>query len=106
LIIEVGRSSKARDRGPKMALFGRAGVRKYLTFAVEEKELVWRELIDGQYHPLKSDEDGILRSGVFPGLWLDAAALIAGDGNRLMEVLRQGVASPGHASFVSSLAVR
>jgi hypothetical protein len=48
--------------------------------------------------------DGILRSEVFPGLWLDPAAFLKRDGKRLLAVLRQGLAAPEHAAFVAKLA--
>jgi hypothetical protein len=43
------------------------------------------------------------RSRVFPGLWLDEAALLRLDVARLMEVLQQGLASRAHAAFVKRL---
>jgi hypothetical protein len=46
---------------------------------------------------------GIYRSKVFPGLWLDGAALFAEDRRRLIAVLEQGLASPEHAAFVARL---
>jgi len=52
------------------------------------------------------DADGILRSEVFPGLWLDPAAFLKRDGRRLLAVLRQGLASPEHAAFVAKLAAK
>jgi hypothetical protein len=31
--------------------------------------------VDGVYEPLEADEHGIIRSALFPGLWLDTHAL-------------------------------
>ena len=42
----------------------------------------------------RSARTGIYRSEVFPGLWLDPAALIRGDSRRVVEVVGAG---PGHA---------
>ena len=47
--------------------------------------------------------DGILRSAVFPGLWLDPAALVRGDKARVKAVLQGGLDSPEHAAFVARL---
>ena len=47
--------------------------------------------------------EGILRSEVFPGLWLDPAALGRLDSKRIREVLQQGLALPEHAAFVAHL---
>jgi hypothetical protein len=46
---------------------------------------------------------GIIRSEVFPGLWLAPAALLAGDLLRVLAVLQQGLASPEHAAFAAAL---
>jgi len=47
--------------------------------------------------------DGILRSAVFPGLWLDPAALVRGDKATVKAILQQGLDSPEHADFVARL---
>jgi hypothetical protein len=52
------------------------------------------------------DADGIFRSRVFPGLWLHANALLQRDGVTVIEVLRQGLATPEHAAFVRQLQER
>jgi hypothetical protein len=46
---------------------------------------------------------GRYMSEVFPGLWLDPAALVRGDIGRVLDVLRSGLASPEHATFVEQL---
>ena len=48
----------------------------------------------------------ILRSVVFAGLWLDPAALLAKDKQRMLAVLQQGLQSPEHAAFVAELGKR
>lgn len=48
--------------------------------------------------------DGIFRSEVFPGLWLDPKALFDDDLDRLIAVVDQGIATPEHAAFVARLA--
>ena len=53
-----------------------------------------------------ADEDGTLRSRAFPGLWLDPAALLAGDIAAVLATLERGLASPEHAAFVAELAGR
>jgi hypothetical protein len=49
-------------------------------------------------------DDGLLRSQVFPGLWLDAQALLEFDGRRMLAALQQGLALPQHAAFAARLA--
>ncbi|HXT60577.1 MAG TPA: hypothetical protein VN699_18185, partial [Pirellulales bacterium] len=50
-----------------------------------------------------ADADGIFRSTVFPGLWLDEPALLSADAARLLQTLRTGLASAEHAAFVQAL---
>ena len=52
----------------------------------------------GKFKPLLPDADGIIRSQVFPGLWLHVEAFLNRDGQRLVAALRQGLASPQHAT--------
>lgn len=48
--------------------------------------------------------EGILKSTVFPGLWLDAAVLLEGKLSQVLAVLDRGIKSPEHAAFVAKLA--
>jgi hypothetical protein len=57
-----------------------------------------------RFEALSPGPDGVYRSEVFPGLWLDPAALYRSDLRRLIDVLAAGLASPEHAAFVDRLA--
>ena len=46
-------------------------------------------------------EDGLHRSAVFPGLWLDPHALLRGDRQRLRSLIDLGCATVEHAEFVA-----
>jgi hypothetical protein len=59
--------------------------------------------VDGVYEPLEADEHGIIRSALFPGLWLDTHALWKRDAATLLATLQQGLASDEHAAFVAHL---
>ena len=48
--------------------------------------------------------DGILRSEVFPGLWLDPSALLNGDTQQLRAVVELGCATSEHGDFLLRLA--
>jgi hypothetical protein len=55
---------------------------------------------------IEPDADGMIRSSVFPGLWLNVPALLEG---RMMEVLnglQAGIADPIHHAFVQELVGR
>jgi hypothetical protein len=44
-----------------------------------------------------------LRSTVFPGLWLDTAALLRGDLSTVLAVVQRGLSSSEHAEFAARL---
>jgi Uma2 family endonuclease len=103
LVAEVAASSASFDLNTKLNVYRRNAVREYLVWRVLQHQFDWFVLRSGQFQPLPPDAEGILRSEVFPGLWLDAAALIRGDMPRVLAVVQQGVASPEHAAFVRLL---
>ena len=63
--------------------------------------MVWWELREGDYQEIAPGADALLRSGVFPGLWLDVTALLRGDMKAVLATLRRGFGSPEHATFVA-----
>ena len=103
LVAEVAASSVSIDRNAKLRAYRDHGVREYVLWRVEEAEIDWFVLRDGQFVALAPAEDGVLKSEVFPGLWLDPAAMVALDAGRVHEVLLRGVASPEHAAFVERM---
>src|SRR5437762_2572336 len=82
----------------------RAGVKEYVVVTLRQRRVYWFVRRDERFVELQPGADGILRSEVFPGLWLDPAALLRGNRRRVLEVLRQGLATPEHAAFVARLA--
>jgi hypothetical protein len=103
-VAEVAASGVSIDLGPKLNAYRRNGVNEYLVWRVQDAAIDWFILLEGQFDRLPPDADGVTRSVVFPGLWLDAAALLAGDLARVHAVLREGLASPAHAAFAARLA--
>lgn len=106
LVAEVSASTASLDLREKLTAYRRAGVREYVVWRTEDAAVDWWGLDEDEYLPLTPGTDGVYRSRVFPGLWLDTAALLAGDGSRFMAALRQGLDSPEHAAFVAQLAAR
>jgi Uma2 family endonuclease len=106
LAIEVAASSASLDVREKLASYRRAGVREYLVWRTEDEAVDWWALEEDEYRPLVADAKGVLRSKVFPGLWLDPQALLAGDGARLMAKLQEGLQSAEHAAFAAELKKR
>ncbi|MGD9101243.1 MAG: Uma2 family endonuclease [Anaerolineae bacterium] len=103
LIVEIAASNAAYDLHDKRRVCARNGVQEYLAVQMYEQRVDWFVLREGVYETLTPDDEGVLRSQVFPGLWLPAAALWSGDLAAMLEVLREGLASPEHAAFAARL---
>jgi Uma2 family endonuclease len=106
LVAEVASSSASYDLHVKLNVYRRNGVREYVVWRVRDRQIDWFILREGVYDRLPLGPDGLYRSEVFPGLWLDPAALISGNSIRVAEVTRRGLESPEHAAFVARLAER
>jgi Uma2 family endonuclease len=106
LVAEVASSSVSYDLTDKLKVYRRSGVREYLVWRVLDRQIDWFVLKDGEYVPLALDDVGVIRSEVFPGLWLDPTALIAGDVATVLAVAQRGLSSPEHAEFVVRLNVQ
>ena len=104
LAAEVAASSASHDLHQKKSVYQRHACLEYLVVVVYEEQVHWFVLDAGEYVALAPDASGLLRSRVFPGLWLDPRALLKGDAAGMLAVLRQGLATPEHAAFVKSLA--
>ncbi|REJ89375.1 MAG: Uma2 family endonuclease [Planctomycetota bacterium] len=105
-IAEVSSSSISRDLNKKLPLYRDNGVQEYVVWKTEEREMLWFRLEEGDYVRASPDDDGIFRSSVFPGLWLDATAMLDGNLKQVLSVLRQGLGSAEHRAFVQQLAAR
>ena len=104
LAVEISVTSTEVDFGPKLALYQLAGVWEYITVEQFGQRMIWRVLENGAYVAQTLPADGIVRSRVFPGLWLDLAAFWADDGAKMLAVLNAGLASQDHRDFVARLA--
>ncbi|HEY7424946.1 MAG TPA: Uma2 family endonuclease [Gemmataceae bacterium] len=106
LIVEVALSSEPVDLHAKKDDYEGAGAREYMVIALRQNRVFWFVSRNGRFEELAPGSEGIYRSEVFPGLWLDPAALLRRDAARIREVLQQGLASPEHTAFVAQLAAR
>jgi Uma2 family endonuclease len=104
LVAETSLSRKKYDLRQKLELYQKAGIPEYVTILPEKEEVRWHRLVDGVYQVMAADDDGLLRSKVFPGLWLDPATLFRGLFGDVLLSLNQGLRSPEHAAFVDRLA--
>lgn len=103
LVVEVAASSASYDLHDKRRAYARNGVQEYLAVQIYEGLIDWFTLREGVYEPIEPDANGVLRSEVFPGLWLQPAAFWTGDLATMLTVLQEGLATPEHAAFVARL---
>ncbi len=106
LVAEVAASSAAYDLHDKKQAYQRNEVQEYLVWQVFDQKLDWFHLQNGNYVILQPDENGIVRSQVFPGLWLAVSALLEGDMVQVLVSLQEGLSSSEHAEFVKILSER
>jgi hypothetical protein len=101
---EVSWATESIDLHAKKRDYEKAGIREYIVAALRQQQVYWFIRRRGKFRDLLPGKDGVIRSEVFPGLWLDPDALLRRDRKRLLTVLRQGLASREHGAFVAKLA--
>lgn len=107
LIVEVSASRASIDLGKRLNVYRRNRVSEYVVWRVYDEAVDWFVFRDGEFVTLTPDPaDGLFKSATFPGLWLDAAALVRRDLAAVLAALTRGLASPEHAAFVQQLAAR
>lgn len=87
----------------KVDVYARHDVKEYLVWRTEDAAIDWFVHDGTQFQRTAPDPDGIIRSRVFPGLWIDTIAMLSDDGSKLLATLDRGLASPEHADFVARL---
>ena len=104
LVAEVAVSTTRSDAGRKRRVYERLGAVEYILWRVHDEAIDWWTLRDGHYVEIEPDPaDGLLKSVVYPGLWLDRAAMLRLDMPAVLAALQLGLASPGHAAFAARL---
>ena len=103
LLVEVCSSSAAYDLHVKLDLYQAAKVPEYLAILLFEQEIRWHVLVDDAYQMISPGADGIWRSRIFPGLWLDGKALLARETALMLAKVQEGIQSPEHQVFVERL---
>jgi hypothetical protein len=87
-------------------VYRRHGVKEYVVWRVLDDAIDWFVLRGSQYERLPLAADGCYHSEVFPGLWLDPQALLAGNLLTVLHALQRGLATPEHQQFVERLAAQ
>lgn len=103
LVVEIAASSVSHDLYDKKTAYRRNGVQDYIVWQVLEQNLSWFQWIEGDYIQQIPDENGILYSKTFPGLWLDVKALLQDDMPQVLAILQQGIQSSEHKEFMQRL---
>jgi len=103
LVGEISASSVSIDLNAKLRAYQRNGVREYVVWRVRDQAIDWFVMRNAQFERLAADDAGVLKSEAFPGLWLDAPAMLRGDLPAVLAVLQQGIADPAQVSFVAKL---
>ncbi len=103
LVVEIAASSVAIDLHGKKQAYRRNGVREYIVWQVLDEKLSWFSLQEGEYLELAPNEEGVLQSRVFPGLWLAVNELLTGNMQVVLNVLQAGLQSVEHADFIEKL---
>ncbi|MEH1856314.1 MAG: Uma2 family endonuclease [Nostoc sp.] len=103
LVVEIAASSAAIDLHGKKQAYRRNGVKEYIVWQVLDQKLTWFSLEQGEYLELVPDNEGVLRSRVFSGLWLAATELLAGNMQGVLKVLQAGLQSAEHGDFIKKL---
>jgi Putative restriction endonuclease len=103
LVGEIAGSSASFDLHTKLRVYRRNQVQEYIVWRVQDAAVDWFVLRQGDYACLPLTAEGVYRSEVFPGLWLDPAALVRTDLRTVLSVLQQGMASQEYAAYVATL---
>ncbi|MEL7038202.1 MAG: Uma2 family endonuclease [Cyanobacteria bacterium J06592_8] len=103
LIVEIAASTASIDLHDKLKAYRRNQVQEYLVWRVYDDEFDWFRLKEGKYIQLEPNQNGIICSEYFPGLWLDKNALLIGDLAQVLVTLQAGINSSDHQNFVNQL---
>jgi Uma2 family endonuclease len=93
LVIEIAASSAAIGLHDKKQAYRRNGVKEYIVWQVLDQKLSWFSLQEGEYLELAPNQEGVLQSRVFPGLWLAVNELLTGNIQVVLNVLQAGLQS-------------
>ncbi len=102
LVCEIAGSSVNIDLHDKLNAYRRNGVREYIVWRTEDEAIDWFCLCEGRYEAMAAD-GGILKSPLFPGLWLDPAALLRGDMEQVLRILAEGMGTAQWKEFAQRI---
>lgn len=106
LVVEIASSSASYDTNEKKRVYQRNGVREYIIWRVDDKEIDWFVWNDGEYLKLEPDADSIVESRFFGGLRLNVKAMLDDDLKTVLADLATGLASDSHTELLTKFAVK
>ena len=93
LVAEIAASTVSYDLYEKKQVYQRNGIQEYLVWRVLDNAIDWFWLNEGSYQPLPPDNQNVIKSHCFPGLWLNVSALLSGDIPAVLATLQLGLKS-------------
>lgn len=103
LLAEIAASSAAIDLGDKKRAYRRNGVQEYIVWRVYDRAIDWFSLQMGDYVSLPVDDQGIVKSQKFPGLWLAVNEMLSGEMQAVLATLQLGLSSAEYQAFKQQL---
>ncbi len=102
-VVEIAASSASYDLFDKKQRYRENGVQEYLVWVVHERRFVWFALESTGYVELAQPRNGIIKSRVFPGLWLDTKGMLANNWPKFLATAKSGMESPEYIEFAKTL---
>jgi Uma2 family endonuclease len=103
LVWEVSASSASYDLNVKLRVYQRNGVKEYVVWRVLDEAIDWFVLQGTDYVKQTRTADGMHKSAVFPGLWVNPDELVRQSMDLVLKTLDRGLASPEHQTFIKQL---
>ena len=93
LVAEIAASTVSYDLHEKKQVYQRNGIQEYIVWRVLDNAIDWFGLTEADYQLLQPDDQGVIKSHCFPGLWLKVSAFMAGDMPAVLATLQLGIKS-------------
>ncbi|MBK8149709.1 MAG: Uma2 family endonuclease [Acidobacteria bacterium] len=99
LVVEIASSSASYDTNEKKRVYQRNGVKEYIIWRVDDKEIDWFVWDEGEFVKLEPNADSIVESRFFGGLRLNVRAMLNDDLKAVLSELAAGLNSGEHDGF-------
>ncbi len=72
-----------------------------ITLPLENGDRLTRSEFERRYQAMPTDGENIIKSQVFPGLWLAINPLLEANLAEVLQTLQQGLITPEHQDFIA-----